>query len=124
MSQSSKLSTLNFFTSHVTVKLTSNRRRWTHIFPKGPSGHHQQTHVQQVGQEPGTESRDSPSGARNSPVRSACSGHGASTPAKAISEATLKRISDIAVNTVGMERVGVRRQHKALGENKQAVGKQ
>lgn len=63
-------------------------------------------------------------GARNSPVRSACSGHGASTPAKAISEATLKRISDIAVNTVGMERVGVRRQHKALGENKQAVGKQ
>ncbi|XP_063239930.1 GATOR complex protein Iml1 isoform X2 [Bacillus rossius redtenbacheri] len=27
-----------FDPSHVTIKLTSNRRRWTHIFPKGPSG--------------------------------------------------------------------------------------
>ncbi|XP_030024753.1 GATOR complex protein Iml1 isoform X7 [Manduca sexta] len=27
-----------FDPSHVTVKLTSNRRRWTHIFPKGPTG--------------------------------------------------------------------------------------
>lgn len=24
-----------FDPSHVTIKLTSNRRRWTHIFPKG-----------------------------------------------------------------------------------------
>lgn len=24
-----------FAPSHVTIKLTSNRRRWTHIFPKG-----------------------------------------------------------------------------------------
>ena len=28
------------------VKVTSNRRRWTHIFPKGPSGSHQQAHLQ------------------------------------------------------------------------------
>ena len=34
-----------FDTSHVTVKLTSNRRRWTHIFPKGPTGQHQQSHL-------------------------------------------------------------------------------
>ena len=27
-----------FDPSQVTIKLTSNRRRWTHIFPKGPSG--------------------------------------------------------------------------------------
>ncbi|CAG9760851.1 unnamed protein product [Ceutorhynchus assimilis] len=27
-----------FDPSHVTIKLTSNRRRWTHIFPKGPKG--------------------------------------------------------------------------------------
>uniref|UniRef100_A0A182NJK6 DEP domain-containing protein n=1 Tax=Anopheles dirus TaxID=7168 RepID=A0A182NJK6_9DIPT len=27
-----------FDPSHVTIKLTSNRRRWTHIFPKGPQG--------------------------------------------------------------------------------------
>lgn len=27
-----------FDPSHVTIKLTSNRRRWTHIFPKGPTG--------------------------------------------------------------------------------------
>lgn len=26
-----------FDPSHVTIKLTSNRRRWTHIFPKGIS---------------------------------------------------------------------------------------
>lgn len=27
-----------FDPSHVTIKLTANRRRWTHIFPKGPTG--------------------------------------------------------------------------------------
>jgi len=27
-----------FDPSHVTIKLTSNRRRWTHIFPKGRNG--------------------------------------------------------------------------------------
>lgn len=27
-----------FAPSHVTIKMTSNRRRWTHIFPKGPTG--------------------------------------------------------------------------------------
>ena len=27
-----------------TVKVTSNRRRWTHIFPKGPSGQYQHLH--------------------------------------------------------------------------------
>ena len=95
-----------FDPSHVTVKLTSNRGRWTHIFPKGPTGHHQQSHVQQVSHDTGTESRASPTGARNSPVGSTCSGQVASTPAKAISEATLKRISDIAVTTVA----GARRQ--------------
>jgi len=95
-----------FDPSHVTVKLTSNRRRWTHIFPIGPTGHHQQSHVQQVSQDTGSESRASPTGARGSPVGSACSGQVASTPAKAISEATLKRISDIAVTTT----VGARRQ--------------
>jgi len=25
-------------------RLTSNRRRWTHIFPKGPTGQYQQLH--------------------------------------------------------------------------------
>ena len=27
-----------FDPSHVTIKLTSNRRRWTHVFPLGPTG--------------------------------------------------------------------------------------
>lgn len=27
-----------FDPSHAVIKLTSNRRRWTHIFPRGPSG--------------------------------------------------------------------------------------
>ena len=33
-----------FVPSHTTVKVTSNRRRWTHIFPKGPTGQYQQAH--------------------------------------------------------------------------------
>ncbi|KAL0272635.1 UNVERIFIED_CONTAM: hypothetical protein PYX00_005527 [Menopon gallinae] len=42
-----------FDPSHVTIKLTSNRRRWTHIFPKGPTGvliqqHHYQAVPAQV----------------------------------------------------------------------------
>ncbi|CAH0554753.1 unnamed protein product [Brassicogethes aeneus] len=52
-----------FDPSHVTIKLTSNRRRWTHIFPKGPTGvliqqHHYQAvpaqaeHVQNENEKP------------------------------------------------------------------------
>ncbi|CAG0888714.1 unnamed protein product [Darwinula stevensoni] len=38
-----------FDPSHVKIKLTSNRRRWTHIFPKGPEGMLiQQHHYQAV----------------------------------------------------------------------------
>ncbi len=38
---------VNPFDPNLTVvKLTSNSRRWTHIFPKGPSGQHQQLHHQ------------------------------------------------------------------------------
>nr|XP_022917865.1 GATOR complex protein DEPDC5 isoform X2 [Onthophagus taurus] len=37
-----------FDPSHVTIKLTSNRRRWTHIFPKGPSGVLMQQHHYQA----------------------------------------------------------------------------
>ncbi|KAJ8934421.1 hypothetical protein NQ318_000825, partial [Aromia moschata] len=42
-----------FDPSHVTIKLTSNRRRWTHIFPKGPTGVLiQQHHYQAVPAQP------------------------------------------------------------------------
>ncbi|XP_053952513.1 GATOR complex protein Iml1 isoform X3 [Anastrepha ludens] len=42
-----------FDPSHVTIKLTSNRRRWTHIFPKGPTGVLiQQHHYQAVPAKP------------------------------------------------------------------------
>lgn len=45
-----------FDPSHVTIKLTSNRRRWSHIFPKGPSGVLiQQHHYQAV---PTTQTQD------------------------------------------------------------------
>ncbi|KAL1494319.1 hypothetical protein ABEB36_009934 [Hypothenemus hampei] len=37
-----------FDPSHVTIKLTSNRRRWTHIFPKGPTGVLMQQHHYQA----------------------------------------------------------------------------
>ena len=36
-----KISFLQFL---LLFRLTSNRRRWTHIFPKGPSGQYQQLH--------------------------------------------------------------------------------
>ncbi|XP_039486616.1 GATOR complex protein Iml1 isoform X5 [Drosophila santomea] len=42
-----------FDPSQVTIKLTSNRRRWTHIFPKGPTGVLiQQHHYQAVPAKP------------------------------------------------------------------------
>jgi DEP domain-containing protein 5 len=46
-----------FDPSHVTIKLTSNRRRWSHIFPKGPTGvliqqHHYQAVPTSQTQEP------------------------------------------------------------------------
>ncbi|KAJ8973343.1 hypothetical protein NQ317_004655, partial [Molorchus minor] len=42
-----------FDPSHVTIKLTSNRRRWTHIFPKGPTGVLiQQHHYQAIPAQP------------------------------------------------------------------------
>lgn len=41
-----------FDPSHVTIKLTSNRRRWTHIFPKGPAGVLIQQHHYQAGSSP------------------------------------------------------------------------
>lgn len=37
-----------FAPSNVTIKLTSNRRRWTHIFPKGPTGVFIQQHHYQA----------------------------------------------------------------------------
>jgi len=33
-----------FDPSQTLIKLTSNRRRWTHIFPRGPTGSHIQQH--------------------------------------------------------------------------------
>lgn len=45
-----------FDPSHVTIKLTSNRRRWSHIFPKGPTGVLiQQHHYQAVPTTPAPE---------------------------------------------------------------------
>ena len=37
-----------FDPSHVTLKLTSNRRRWTHVFPLGPTGIFMQQHHYQA----------------------------------------------------------------------------
>lgn len=49
-----------FDPSHVTIKLTSNRRRWSHIFPKGPTGvliqqHHYQAVPSKQSHEPAME---------------------------------------------------------------------
>ncbi|XP_023248149.1 GATOR complex protein DEPDC5 [Copidosoma floridanum] len=52
-----------FDPSHVTIKLTSNRRRWTHIFPKGPTGVLvQQHHYQAV---PTSQQRQLPQAQKN-----------------------------------------------------------
>lgn len=53
-----------FDPSHVTIKLTSNRRRWSHIFPKGPTGvliqqHHYQAVPANQNQETGYNRQDS-----------------------------------------------------------------
>ncbi len=37
-----------FDPSHVTIKLNSNRRRWTHVFPLGPTGIFMQQHHYQA----------------------------------------------------------------------------
>ncbi|RWS29249.1 DEP domain-containing protein 5-like protein [Leptotrombidium deliense] len=37
-----------FDPSHLTIKLTSNRRRWTHVFPLGPTGIFMQQHHYQA----------------------------------------------------------------------------
>ena len=68
-----------FDPSHVTIKLTSNRRRWTHIFPKGPTGVLiQQHHYQAVPtmQPRGLENRTSagdPTVLSSSPTEQNCS---------------------------------------------------
>ncbi|XP_025163444.1 GATOR complex protein DEPDC5 isoform X5 [Harpegnathos saltator] len=60
-----------FDPSHVTIKLTSNRRRWTHIFPKGPTGvliqqHHYQAVPTQTCSE--TQNEATPSTISGSPM--------------------------------------------------------
>ncbi|XP_011300868.1 DEP domain-containing protein 5 isoform X8 [Fopius arisanus] len=59
-----------FDPSHVTIKLTSNRRRWTHIFPKGPTGVLiQQHHYQAIpAQSRPDKQTDSSSAVSGSPV--------------------------------------------------------
>ncbi|XP_063975968.1 GATOR complex protein Iml1 isoform X1 [Diachasmimorpha longicaudata] len=59
-----------FDPSHVTIKLTSNRRRWTHIFPKGPTGVLiQQHHYQAIpAQARSDKANDASSGVSSSPV--------------------------------------------------------
>ncbi|XP_012282674.1 GATOR complex protein DEPDC5 isoform X2 [Orussus abietinus] len=59
-----------FDPSHVTIKLTSNRRRWTHIFPKGPTGVLiQQHHYQAIPTRPSSEQQsDATSMLSSSPV--------------------------------------------------------
>lgn len=42
-----------FDPSHMTIKLTPNRRRWTHVFPQGPSGTFMQEHIHQEASQQG-----------------------------------------------------------------------
>lgn len=94
-----------FDPTHTTVKLTSNRRRWTHIFPKGPSGNHQQAHLQPAGRSPPTTASTT---GKDETLPSS-----STTPAHANSSAslsTLQQISDVSVSTVGRGETGGRRE--------------
>ena len=94
-----------FDPTHTTVKLTSNRRRWTHIFPKGPSGNHQQAHLQPAGRSPPT-TTTTINKEETQPSSS-------TTPAHANSSAslsTLQQISDVSVSTIGRGEIGGRRE--------------
>ena len=93
-----------FDPSHTTVKLTSNRRRWTHIFPKGPSGSHQQAHLQQTGRSPPTSVvtiKDEMN--LSSSVTNA-------DPNSTASLSTLQKISDVSVSTLARETVDFRKE--------------
>ncbi|KAL3269605.1 hypothetical protein HHI36_008669 [Cryptolaemus montrouzieri] len=62
-----------FDPSHVTIKLTSNRRRWTHIFPKGPTGVLiQQHHYQAVPSQHGSGNKTSDSEPTESSEKAFC----------------------------------------------------
>jgi len=83
-----------FDPSHATVKLTSNRRRWTHIFSRGPAGGPRETQRgsranSKLDQKSKNEGRDSPSDSSSSVVTS--------TPHKDITEYQLSRIADISL---------------------------
>ncbi|XP_023323795.1 GATOR complex protein DEPDC5 [Eurytemora carolleeae] len=64
-----------FDASHVTVKLTSNRRRWTHIFPKGPTGTHKQAEDRILARLSSRGSEHKRTEGRHSPADSTSSGY-------------------------------------------------
>jgi len=80
-----------FDPSQVTEKLTSNRRRWTHIFPKIPACNHQNT----VGHNDSSSYTPPPPDSTHSTI---------TTPARAgdtLASSLLKRISDVSASTIG-----------------------
>lgn len=98
-----------FDPSNVTVKLTSNRRRWTHIFPKGPgaSSHLplQNTAVTAVphhARHPAREPAPAPPpGLESHSPGSSCSGHTTAASSRhatlSTMDTTLRKISDFSV---------------------------
>ena len=83
-----------FDPSNVTVKLTSNRRRWTHIFPKVPASHAVAGHVKHVPAVPGA--MDTSAVYAHSPG-SSCSGT-MGRNISIITDTTLRKISDFSIH--------------------------
>lgn len=83
-----------FDPSHVTIKLTSNRRRWTHIFPKGPTGVLiQQHHYQAVPAQ-----SDTPHGEKNQKEQNLQQNHRSVVVTAALQEYCKKRPSHAAAS--------------------------
>ncbi|XP_043673343.1 GATOR complex protein Iml1 isoform X8 [Vespula pensylvanica] len=99
-----------FDPSHVTIKLTSNRRRWSHIFPKGPTGvliqqHHYQAIPTQSHPEPQSDTTSTLSGSPMEQITTISNPHHISRSASQIGFQDHTKGKFQRINLIGGDRV-------------------
>ncbi|XP_015177814.1 PREDICTED: DEP domain-containing protein 5 isoform X2 [Polistes dominula] len=99
-----------FDPSHVTIKLTSNRRRWSHIFPKGPSGvliqqHHYQAVPTQPHPEPQSDTTSTLSGSPMEQITTTSNPHHISRSASQIGFQDHTKGKFQRINLIGGDKV-------------------
>ncbi|XP_014598168.1 PREDICTED: DEP domain-containing protein 5 isoform X2 [Polistes canadensis] len=99
-----------FDPSHVTIKLTSNRRRWSHIFPKGPSGvliqqHHYQAVPTQSHPEPQSDTTSTLSGSPMDQITTTSNPHHISRSASQIGFQDHTKGKFQRINLIGGDKV-------------------